>query len=339
MPTSSEIELHLFEFCNLKCNFCGQDHDSKEGTDSIGDKAAPVMEFIKNNLLRSHIINIMGGEIFNDEIPDRLFDDYIDLVLKIHTFAESLGHEILVNWVTNLVYKKYQRVINLLETLEQKGVKNNISTSYDFFGRKTLLWKEELFKQNLENFKTRIYTIGFVLTKPTVDLIFKQDDSYFEYLYQNFPLYFDFYVPEKGARFLMPSDQDLLDVYLFIAKKYPKISPIKDLLIEQQNKMTCYSLNKLTLLPSGKEVKCRYMDYKEDDFKNQINYKSNENIIMSFVEENECLSCKWFERCSFRCFVQADWADRVRLPGCFLKTFFNTIEQEGFENGIDIKTH
>ena len=31
LPDSTEIELHLFEFCNLNCAFCGQDHDSTVG--------------------------------------------------------------------------------------------------------------------------------------------------------------------------------------------------------------------------------------------------------------------------------------------------------------------
>jgi radical SAM protein with 4Fe4S-binding SPASM domain len=118
-----------------------------------------------------------------------------------------------------------------------------------------------------------------------------------------------------------------LQAFLFLAKNYPKVSPIKDILENSQNKMTCYSLNKLTLLPDGREVKCRYMKYKEGDFKNTVDYSSNENIILGHLQENECLSCEWFSKCSFRCFVQADWAARQKTERCFLKSFFEETSQ------------
>lgn len=322
LPISSEIELHLFDFCNLRCTFCGQDHESKEGMEEIRNKILPVQEFISKNTIDSHIVNIMGGEIFNDEVPDHLFKDYENLATSIHEHAQSLGHQCTFNWVTNLVFKKSHRVENLLTALKSKGISTNLSTSYDFSGRKTSLWKEDLFKENLEKFKTNIYTVGFVMTKPTIQFLLNQNDPYFEYLYGQFPIYFDFYVPEKTARFLMPSDQDMLDAYLFLAKRYPKVSPVKELLTRRENRMTCYSLNKLTLLPSGKEVKCRYLKYETHEFNNPIDYSSNENIVTAHLEENGCLSCEWFERCSFRCFVQADWSTRVKTPDCFFKTFF-----------------
>ncbi len=268
LPISSEIELHLFDFCNLRCTFCGQDHESKEGMEEIRNKILPVQEFISKNTIDSHIVNIMGGEIFNDEVPDHLFKDYENLATSIHEHAQSLGHQCTFNWVTNLVFKKSHRVENLLTALKSKGISTNLSTSYDFSGRKTSLWKEDLFKENLEKFKTNIYTVGFVMTKPTIQFLLNQNDPYFEYLYGQFPIYFDFYVPEKTARFLMPSDQDMLDAYLFLAKRYPKVSPVKELLTRRENRMTCYSLNKLTLLPSGKEVKCRYLKYETHEFNN-----------------------------------------------------------------------
>jgi molybdenum cofactor biosynthesis enzyme MoaA len=71
----TEIEIHLFEYCNLSCTFCGQDHDSKVGFDTIVAKSKDVTEFIKRSHKSDHILNIMGGEIFNDQIPDSLFDD------------------------------------------------------------------------------------------------------------------------------------------------------------------------------------------------------------------------------------------------------------------------
>lgn len=322
MPFESEIELHLFDFCNLRCLFCGQDHDSKVGMNEITSKVPLVCEFIKNNSSKGHILNIMGGELFNDEVPDNIFTQYRALVLEIDRFSKSIGHTCHFNWVTNLIFKKHERVSALLTDLREQGVSVKISTSYDFAGRKNKIWIHDIFRKNLERYKGDVYTVGFVLTKPAIEFLLEGHDDYFEYLYQNYPLYFDYYVPEQGAKILMPSDQEILDAFRFIAKNYPKINPVKDLLENDLNRMTCYSLNKITLLPDNREVKCRYLKYDEGVFKNKVDYQSNDNIILSHLEENQCLSCEWFDRCGFRCFVQADWSERKRLETCLFKSFY-----------------
>lgn len=151
------------------------------------------------------------------------------------------------------------------------------------------------------------------------------EDKYFDFLYENFELFFEYYQPEANPEALMPSDKEILDAFLFLAKKYPNVSPIKDLVNNTQNRMTCYGLNSMTLLPDGSMARCRYMKQAPDSFKHEVNYKSNSNITNAFLKENDCLSCEWFERCSFRCFVQADWAKRNPEARCIFKTFFETV--------------
>ena len=34
---AAEVEIHFFEYCNLACAFCGQDHDSQVGMNTILD--------------------------------------------------------------------------------------------------------------------------------------------------------------------------------------------------------------------------------------------------------------------------------------------------------------
>jgi radical SAM protein with 4Fe4S-binding SPASM domain len=322
LPDASEIELHLFELCNLRCHFCGQDHEDRTGFDRILDKVEPVQKFISNNFRKHHILNIMGGEIFNDELPDAILDQYKEFATRVNGSAQQQGHTCTFNWVTNLIFQKKERITRFFEDLDVLGIPSNISTSYDFTGRKNSLWSLDTFKTNLELFKSRIFTVGFVLTKPAIESLIAGPDEFFDYLYANYPVYFDYYVPENGANVLMPTDQNILDAFLYVSRKYPKISPVRELLENSENKMTCYSLNKLTLLPDGREVKCRYLNYKENQFNNPIDYQSNENIIEAHLTENQCLSCEWFSRCGFRCFVQADWAKRNKTEVCLFKTFF-----------------
>ena len=322
---SSEIEHHLFEKCNLNCSFCGQDHDSEVGMESIVQKAIQTIQFIEKSDIDKHTVNVMGGEIFNDLIPDSVFDDYYKFYDMLRDYEKETGIEIHINFVTNLIFSKnIENVKKLMQYTDPSRVK--ISTSYDFAGRGLDINRTMIFKRNIELFKDRIGVIGFVLSKPSIRRFLEDKDNFFKNtLYPNFPLYFDWYVPEKSSDKMLPSEQEMLDALLFTARNYPNISPVKELLNNNKNTLTCYSLNKTTILPDGKEVKCRYMEYDSSSFVSDIDYSSNSNIIQSHIDRNGCLSCKWFERCSMRCFVQADWKSLERLPDCMMRMFFNEI--------------
>jgi len=324
LNNQTEVEIHLFEFCNLSCKFCGQDHDSKVGFDAILKKADDAIAFMKRSHLNEHIINVMGGEVFNDLIPDELFADYDRFCKKILDFSKESGQKVTINWVTNLIFHKRQRVHDLIEKHRKEGGEVNLSTSYDFDGRGYACKVNSIFAKNLRFFKDWVYTIGFVLTSPAIKNFMEGHDPFFDELYETHTLYFDYYVPEeRNCDDLMPSDKELLEAFIYAGTHYPKVFPVSDWLENKINKMTCYSLNKLTVLPDGEHVTCRYLTYKKGSFKNPIDYKSNANIVSSYVQENECLSCPWYERCSMRCFVQADWVKREKLDECLYKTFFN----------------
>lgn len=326
---STEIEIHLFEFCNLNCRFCGQDHDSKVGFDSIVEKSLEVIAFIHKSPLEKHIVNIMGGEVFNDLIPDELFEHYLEFAQNILKYADENNQYVTMNWVTNLIFKKKERVWNLLENLSDYNGKVNLSTSYDFEGRGYAGQVNSLFAKNLYEFKEKIYTIGFVLTSPAIKNFIEGHDPFFEKIKNDFVLYFDYYVPEeKNCTELMPSDKELYDAFVYAATHYPNIYPVRDWLENKSNKMTCYSLNKITILPDGKKVTCRYLSYADGSFKNTLDYNSNANIISSYLDKNECLSCIYYERCTFRCFVQADWVRREEMEGCLYKHFFDIMQVE-----------
>ncbi len=321
-PLSSEIEVHLFERCNLRCAFCGQDHDDDTGLASIREKAKPILEFIRANPRRDHTINLMGGELFADDLPDEAFEAYADLATKVARGARELGHRCRFNWVTNFIFDRRDRVERLLAHLDEEGIPAFLATSYDLHGRQAGRWSIEVFRANLEAFAHRVHTVGFVLTKPTIRALLADGDAFFRELYARYDLYFDYYVPESGASALMPSDDEILSAYHFVAERYPRIQPVRDLLERERNAMTCYSLNKTTILPDGRQVKCRYLTYKPGDFRHEVDATSNENIIWGHLQENECLGCEFFGRCGFRCFVQADWSKRQRREECLFKDFF-----------------
>ena len=319
IPGSSEIEIHLFGFCNLRCSFCSSNVTSKEGFDTILDKFDQIKSFIDHSDREEHTVNIMSGEPINDEVPEYVVDNIFLLMEKIHEYGKNVNKRINVNLVTNLLITKYRE--RLRQELDQKPYLN-ISTSYDFAGRGIDLNYQMRFKSNIEYFKDRIGVIGFVLTRPSIKKMLRGGDRFFDYLYQNFTLYFDWYVPEKSVEKMMPSEEEMLEALNYLADYYPNVEPVKSMLENEENKLTCFSLNKVTILPDGKEVTCRYLEYKDDDFINEVNYDSNENIIESHLERNGCLSCQYYNRCQMRCFVQADWKKLKRMDDCFIYHFF-----------------
>lgn len=319
---STEIEHHLFEFCNLNCSFCGQDHKSEVGMETILEKAHKTVDFIMKSEKKKHTINVMGGEIFNDKIDTKTFMDYYQFYEIIRKACQDLQVEFQINWVTNLVFSENREMVDWLLSKTKEHCK--ISTSYDFAGRGLNINRSLMFKANLARYKEYIGVVGFVLTSPAIRKLIANKDKFFkEVLYQDYPLYFDWYVPEKSAEKMMPTEPEVLEGLLYIAENYPNVEPVKSLLQNEHNKMTCYSLNKTTILPDGKEVKCRYMEYDENDFNHEVDYSSNANIIQAHLDRHDCLSCEWYSRCGLVCYVNADWAHKKRLPVCPFKTFFN----------------
>jgi len=330
IPKASEATIHFFEKCNLNCSFCGQDHDSDVGLDSIVDKANETLEFIKKTGMKENTVNLMGGELFSDIINDETFDDYYKYYLILKEGCDDLGVKFQLNFVTNLIFRKnIGAVKSLMDLLPKDNV--FISTSYDFAGRGLDINNSLLFKQNLITFKDRIRVVGFVMTRASIRKLMADKDKYFkEVLYPNFDLFFDYYVPEhKNAKYL-PSEQEMLDAFLFIARNYPKISPIRNMIENDHNELTCPSLNKITKRPDGSEVTCRMLRYDQEDFHTKMDLNSNVSIINSHMQRSGCLGCEWFNKCMFRCFVQHDWVHLEKMDECFIKTFFNkTIDLHG----------
>ena len=45
--SQQEYTVHLFEFCNLSCSFCWQDHDDRVGVDTVLEKLIPIEKFLQ----------------------------------------------------------------------------------------------------------------------------------------------------------------------------------------------------------------------------------------------------------------------------------------------------
>ncbi|MFN9068843.1 MAG: radical SAM protein, partial [Bdellovibrionales bacterium] len=270
IPDASEIQLILFQHCNLACNFCGQDHKSKTGLDTIVQKAEQIVDFMKNNLRKKHFVNVMGGEIFNDDITDHIYEDYFRLLNHVHFEASQMDHEVRFSFATNLVFKKTDRVLSFFKKLEDHDIDFCLATSYDFTGRHNQLWDRQQYLDNTNTFSAFIRTINVVLTKPSIQNMINSKDPLFDQLYEKYQIFFEYYQPEKNPHILMPTDQEILDALIYLAKNYPKSSPVSEMINNSQNQMTCFGLNSMTLLPTGEKTRCRYLEYKPNSFNSEV---------------------------------------------------------------------
>lgn len=324
----SEFFVNLFELCNLRCSFCWQDHESTVGLDTVRSKVTPINQKVIAISKTKKIIdlNVMGGELFFDEIDDGLFEDYFYFATEINRTALSTGVEVNFNWVTNLVFTKIDRVFDLLARLRREGIYTYLTTSYDPRGRFNKKNKE-LFFRNLEMFKSELKMISVVLTKPNIEFFLQRDDTEFQYLYDNFNIYFDFYSPEENHRTMAVTDKELRDFFFYVIRKYPRVYPVTDWINKLDNKMSCRTSNVVT--PSGNLGKCRLQVAEKltDNFNSKVNLENNHNMEESFLEKYNCLQCEYFQRCSLGCFLQEDYKSYNELDECMMKQIYQYIEK------------
>ncbi len=325
---SAEIEVHLFENCNMSCAFCCQDHkDAGPTQEGLAIKLSMVERFIlaKKNSWQQFNVNLMGGELFQDESDDSWFVMYKDFILAIAKLLKGRDTHFCIT--TNLVFAKTQRVWKLLEELRAEGISLSLSTSYDFVARGWSAEQKARFVENLAGFKKEIDSVSVTLHALSIRKMINDKDPLFEEIYQNFEVNFDWYIPDlRNDRLFHPTDSECRDALIFLAKNYPESHPIKEYLNQSTNSVQCCSDNRVIISANNKYSNCQYMDYNPSDFKSPLDRHSTHGMFERFTDEQGCLSCEHLDRCGFYCWVAADYIHRKRdTDSCFLSEFFREV--------------
>lgn len=313
---NKEFFINFFERCNLSCSFCWQDHSDWTGIDQIREKAETVIQQTRAGI--HYDINVMGGELFMDELPQSVFADYLAFCERIHATVEDYQ----INFVTNLVFLQVERVLDFVRLLDSKGIRFSLCTSYDPSGRfnvETL----KIFESNLPHFKLWLSNVSVVLTKPNIAHFQRGTaDPVFDRLYADYPVFFDYYSPEKNYKALQPTDEALVDFFLWLNDHYPLAEPIRSFRERSSNTATCRS--SFILLPSGRTGSCRIL---ADTSQFHSDPKVVDNIHESearFIEHFDCLSCEYFQRCGLGCFLHSDHVS-ITTKTCQFKRLFKEI--------------
>lgn len=316
-----EYTLHLFEYCNLRCAFCWQDHENRVGINNVIDKLIPIEKFLKSESRNSVIFNAMGGEVFAPEIFDNaLLQAYKDLSLGIKQLGIKYNKNVKVNWVTNLVTNKYSLIEELLAYSKEIELHAQLVTSYDPRGRFNVNDFMQ-FKHSMNYFGDRITCISMLLNKPSIEYLLKDKDNYFKELYNSGKyIYFDYYSPDSSAEHQMPSDELLLRFFKHLIDNYPKVDPVKAWLENDKNYVSCRT-SKL-ILADGTMCNCGNLVQDEQViklYKTPLKPMDNSDIENIFLEKYDCVSCEYLNRCSLGCFMNHDYKFREELDECVYK--------------------
>lgn len=321
-----EYFVNLFEHCNLRCSFCWQDHNSLRGIDTIEYRASDVSRLIQKSPRSNHIVNIMGGELFSDAIPESAFWKYYRFVCVIQSNCGD-ENKIQFNFVTNLVFDQTTRLEKLLNDC-QKVAEVHLSTSWDPVGRFNLT-NLSTFIRNYQIFKKDIRMTSVVLTKQCIRWFLSgQDkvDGVFTNLIASNPLYFDTYSPESNTDKFAPSDSEMLSMYRLLIREYPESYPVKDWIRNQTTTMSCRSSH--IIGPQGYSGKCGSLvpDSVKNDMAVPINVIDNSKMEDNFIKENECLTCEFFENCGLGCFLLHNLKGRADTEECIFKSVNREIQ-------------
>jgi hypothetical protein len=332
IPDFAEIEIFLFEYCNLRCVHCFQDHNSKVGMSEsdIIAKIAIIEDFFKRSPKHDVILNIMGGELFLDELLDEYLPVYTKFIDAVNELAKIHNKKPKFNFVTNLLTTKHAQFKSWLDHHQLK-----LSVSYDLSGRFNINQLMQ-FKHNINIYKDYVGVICLVSTRQNINLLLQGKDKYYEYLYDTFDCYWDQLTPGPTVPTeLVPSESEYLTFLKHLVDHYPKCTNLEAFVNKKQhNKMSCPSLNKLLIEANNNTSSCRIQQHKKsNDFISFVD-NTNDTIIENWIDSKGCLSCEYFQRCPFSCFVRNDWKRLVRdFDGCIYKETFKYVdEKDGLNN-------
>jgi len=335
-PNTLEIEVTLFENCDVVCTFCGHEKNDTFGMsiDEMLNKLTPIEEYLKSankDVLYSNV-HMLGGELFQDRLmtgeEDCFLNHYWIWLEKYKEICEKNGLTPRAVFVTNNLTKKPEIVKNFLDRVRKELMLCDLIVSYDMAGRPIT----RQYRYNMGYFSEYISNLNMVATSDTIKAIMNRKDPYFETLYCQFPIYIDDFLPDPESEHLIPSDELLLEFMHFCKENYSKIMPYSysvEVMLKNTGEMVEVSgstLNKMTILPNGRMTNYAWERHLPEYFNRPFILEDNTNMLYDFTIEHNCLCCEHFSYCHMRCPVQWSWTNRERSEGCVNQRFYDEIK-------------
>lgn len=346
-PEYCEIVLYLFEKCNLRCEFCFQEHEhAKINYDYIRRLPSTAFSLMAKELkahptIKSFDIRMLGGEIFSDDIPDSLLEMYGDVVEEIREQMEDYYPDVNVDFIctTNGVWEKRKRIKSFLEKYSFKKI---LSVSIDFIGR----YKSDKIKQiaydTMKFFGDAEFFVraGVVLTKRNIAYILGHTDEFKDLIrkYKAEQIVFNYYSPNEQWELDLPSDEDLWNIYKFcLDERMFTVSTIFYLIEAYRQQKFFTKTCECKFIPTLTETSCtkdcvqtasplpRERFYGK--YTNEVTEENVSDVKASLgVVKRGCLGCDHYEYCPQPCWCMVIF-DGYKATNCPMKRAFNYIKE------------
>ena len=332
----------LFDKCNLACKFCFEANKTKT-IDLNYIKNLPNIFFEQYNQrcdkqdINVIEITMMGGEVFNDTLPDSIFQIYQEVVHQTHHLFKQTQISVKFNWLSNGVFKKRDRIDQLL-----LNTNSTISFSYDCVGRFPSNVQKNMMLANVKYYSEN-KKLNAILITPTKLSIkqYIQGKSDIEYL-RKYCKYLDlsYYIPGWNYQQLNPSDLDIFEFYKWIIdNSIFEFKDIREMLkpfLDNYNPQmmiykTCNCDQLVNVTPNGCTNICVKINspLSLDRFYNKFTKNVNEHTITLYrsslgKQKRGCNMCSWANVCVMPCWT-AILFDDFEMTTCSLQKIYNYI--------------
>lgn len=363
-PEYCEIVLYLFERCNLRCEFCFQEHEHAQiNCDYIKHLPEAAFQLMSKELrahptIKSFDIRMLGGEIFADDLPNELFDLYGEVVEKIREEMKTYYPDVNVDFIctTNGVWKERERVKKFLEKYSFKKI---LSVSVDFIGR----YKSDKVKQiaydTMKFFGEAEFYVraGVVLTKRNIQYILKHPKEFKNLIrkYKAEQIVFNYYSPNEQWKLDLPSDEDLWQIYKFcFDERMFNVSTIFYLIEAYRQQKFFTKTCECKFIPTLTETKCTKdcvttastlpMERFYGEFTKEITEENVSDVKASLgIVKRGCLGCDHYEYCPQPCWCMVIF-DGYEAVNCPMKRAFKYIKDnpqimQDYENWMNKETN
>lgn len=346
-PSSYEIAVSMFNKCNLRCKFCFQDHTQAIDVDFIRNIPQKAFEAAQKDIeahkdtLQSVSLLFMGGELFSDDIPDSVLQEYLYVWKTFREiFAEkypSLKLQFSVS--TNGVWKKRERILGVL----RDGDIDYVGISYDPVGR----YPSEEVRQTVHETINAIHdagfktVVGFVTTKSSIKEVLNNSEFYVKHLNSDLVTVGDLnmYIGNPGWENDIPTDDDMFDFYKWCLDNHIwKINFIHQLMknyIKRNSGQylpkycdckyeTCYGQTGAT-----KNCAKTYSSLDQSHFYGKYTDEVNEDNVADVkaiigIQKRGCLACEHMYYCVMPCWISTIF-DGYKATNCPIARAFNYI--------------
>lgn len=298
-----EIGISLFGECNNRCDFCfnKRHYNEQYVNDNVNNvllNAIKAIDSIKDQT--THInFTLIGGELFQDKFDQLYYNQILTFVETIRKTCNNANVSCKIGITTNCLFVN-DDVINFLN----KAKIDSLRCSFDFDGRFKSNKIVDVWFSNIDKLTKFNPIVELTTMKPNIIKVMNHD-SIWQKLYSMFPVEFNNF-EDVGIEKYRINETDLVEFYQFLIDNYSNVINVLQLKQILSNTKTIRNCQHSIVITKDK---IRF------DCCNRL------KSINNFINNKQCFSCKYYDKCGLSCFREFQYNTE-----CYLKHSLNYYE-------------